>query len=268
MSTARSLAPKFALFALLSAGCGPAPLAGVIHKMQYSELVPASTLTPPGTIVLMRPNGVLEIVCTQEQSLGPNAATLIQGSTSIKEEDKSKLTSTTKLDITALEKLKVQFSAQYIRNITVNLSNVRLQSLSWASAIQGLQGRSPACSTALDDLKKENDSHAPKPLIISEVLQADAAYTIQVDKGVSGSITIPKELLQYLGIAASTEFSSSGTSNVSGTGLYWGYRTMHRETTTKKMGVEPAEVAENLLQDLAADTDGAFRTSSIKSRSQ
>lgn len=253
----------------LSASCGPRPVAAVIREMRFSEMIPPSTATPAGTIVLEIDDGTLETVCEQAQALGPKADTLVTESKSITKEQENKLTATLKLGVDALKSLKAEVGADSIEDIKLSLSGAKIYTVSWASASQGLKDSIAAnmgCKENIDQAMSQKDKQGKplQPRMISQVLKADVTYTIQYKRGASAGVVLPKEVLQYLGITADASVGSSGSDKVSGTGLYWGYRIMHREMNTKRMGTTPDEIVENLMVDMSDEAPRLMGMSRVK----
>lgn len=210
----------FALTIIVSlTGCG-ATLSKTIRNYGYSDLRPPTILVPPGTVVelIRRDPTIIEIVCSQRASLGDQFK--VPESSSYNLALKKAAEKTFGVDADYLVQLKLEVKYASVKNIELTLSNVRIAQLSHDTVYANVAYRKRECQTAIDDAIKNERTVS----MITSVLIADVAYSVQFDQNVRLDAENQQEILKGLAAKLGAKYQSTGSHRVTGDGLYWGIR--------------------------------------------
>ena len=212
----------FFLIGLLLQGCSN-PFGKVIGDYGYSELRPPNILVPPGTVVEIREYKpvVLDIVCTQEGSLGANFE--VPESNTYDRELIKKLNELFAFDADYLRQIKGNIKLEKIKNIKLKFSNTAILQLSADAVFKNLGCRTVSCQKAIKVYLDEKRDVT----MITSVLKADVEYRVDFEKEAGLGIEAKKEILKELGVELGISFKLSGEDQISGNGLFWGIRYAH-----------------------------------------
>lgn len=257
------------LIGLLLQGCS-SPFGEVIGDYGYSELRPPNTLYPPGTVVEIRKSKpmVLDIVCTQEGSLGTDFK--VPESNTYNRELVKKLNKLFAFDADYLRQIKGNVKLEKIKNIKLEFSNTTILQLSADAVIENLDCRTVSCKKAIEVYldKKRNVT------MITSVLKADVKYHVVFEKEAGLSIEAKKEILKGLATELGISFKSSRENQISGNGLFWGIRQEHilvspldkgeiqlaARETEKDVSPPALTIPENTREDLTKFVDLLLQT--------
>ncbi|HEX2572655.1 MAG TPA: hypothetical protein VH877_24110 [Polyangia bacterium] len=216
----------FLVGAALASGCG-SELSQAIRSKGYKEIVPPTVLVPPGTIVkIVRQKPlILERVCSQKAALGDIQ---VDDSSSANEALVRRLSASIKLTGDYLKQLRLSTQIDAIRNVQLDLTNVRILDISRDAIRDNIGKRSQACKAEIEGalLAKE------RLIMIQSVIQADVSYMVDFKRGFSLDAGAEGALLRGFGVGAGAQISHDGTTRVTGTSLFWGIR----ELTNGKSG--------------------------------
>jgi hypothetical protein len=210
------------LFLGLSGGC-TTTVGGVLQQSGFNEVRPPSTLLNPGSIVAISSYSpvLAEIVCDPHDSLGlqtngpdPSLLSSNSATTSLQ----TQTSQTLSIDANYLKALKANAQYSSVENITVNLSNTKVYAISGSNAVNWTSRRTPSCWTAMSLYE-----HAGKPVsLVEEVFQADADYHIVFSSSAKLDANAQQGLVKGLSAQLGADINTATTSDVHGTGLYWG----------------------------------------------
>ena len=226
----------------LGGGCGSA-LTHTLHASRYREIVPPSTLVPPGTIVkiVSRSPLVLERVCSQRAALGEVQP---DDSTSANQAIVRKLNASVRLGGDYLQQLRLSTRIAAIRNVQLDLTNVHVVELSRDVVREHLPGRSEACRKEIADALAAKEKLA----MIQSVIQADVQYAVDFERGFTLDAGASGALLRGLGVDANATLSHGGSTKVSGTSLFWGIRVL---SNAKSGGIDGPTILRMFTTKLA-----------------
>lgn len=201
----------------LTASCGT-DLATTIKDMGHQELRPPTTLTPPGTIVVIREAAPIEVavVCTQDEVI-KRADLLTSRTQSVTLAEKTK--TSFKLGAEYLAAYGIDLKETHLERVSLTLSNAEVLEISDAAIESGALELSASCRRAIAVRR----AHHRTVGMVKSALKANVVYTLEFDDtvDVSGKATI----LSGLAIKLSGTVESTRLSTIKGEGLYWGIRT-------------------------------------------
>lgn len=205
------------LTTLFTASCS-ADLSTTIKEMGHQELRPPTTLTPPGTIIVIRGEAPLEVavVCTQDEVVkSGNVLRSPTRSVSLTEKTKT----TFRLGADYLSTYGVDMKVSHLEGVSLTLDNAEVQEIPDSALPSALRNLGADCKEAIRVRRAHNRTVG----IIKSVLKANVVYTLEFDNKVdaSGKAT----LLTQLAVKLGGSVDSSGASTIAGKGLYWGILT-------------------------------------------
>lgn len=205
--------------AVLLSGCATT-IGEMIGKYGYTELQPPSTLIPPGTIVEVESEQPVSvnIVCTQQASLGRGFEVPATGTTnrSLVEAVSKEF----KIDANYLNAIRADAKFSSVKNIRLTIKNAKVAQLSGDAVFANVVNRRHECQQAIDAFLKRNR----KITMITSVLVADAAFSVEFDDTVAANASIKADILKGLAPTLGASYSSSGTEEITGIALYWGVK--------------------------------------------
>lgn len=199
---------------ILTASC-TTNLARTIKEMGHQELRPPTTLTPPGTIVVIRDASPLElaVVCTQEEVV--KSRDILRSRTeSVKLAEKTKTSFHVGADYLVAYGIDVKES--HLESVSLSMTDAQVLEIPDAAIAAGALALSPSCRQAIE---VRRDHHRTVGLIKS-ALRANVVYTLAFDDTVDG--TGKATLLSGLAIKLGGSVESTRASTIRGEGLYWG----------------------------------------------
>lgn len=193
-------------------------LARTIKEMGYQELRPPTTLTPPGTIVVIRGEAPIEVtvVCTQDEVV--KSGDVLRSSTrSVALAEKTKRTF--RVGAEYLGAYGVDMKASHLESVSLTLANAEVQEIPDSSLPAALRSLGADCKEAI----RVRRAHSRTVGLIKSVLKANVVYTLEfdVDVDASGKAT----LLSQLAVKLGGSVGSSSAATIEGKSLYWGVLT-------------------------------------------
>lgn len=241
----------------LTVSCG-ADLSSTIKDMGHQELRPPTTLTPPGTIVVIREASPIEVavVCTQDEVV--KSRDILRSRTqSVTLAEKTK--TSFKLGADYLVAYGIDVKESHLQRVSLSLSDAEVLEISDAAIESGARNLSESCRKALEVRR----AHHRTVGMIKSALRANVVYTLEFDDtvDVAGKAT----LLSGLAIKLGGSVESTRQSTIKGEGLYWGIRVDTDFFTPSPGGIsaygypiaEPPVTAPELLQRILLIPDGA-----------
>ncbi len=211
----RSISQALLLSTLaLTASCTTS-LAKTIKEMGHQELRPPTTLTPPGTIVVIRDASPLEVavVCTQDDVV--KSRDILRSRTeSVKLAEKTK--TSFRLGAEYLVAFGIDLRESHLDSVSLSMNDAEVLEISDAAIAAGALELSPSCRKAIE---VRRDHHRTVGLIKS-ALRANVVYTLAFDDTVD--VTGKAALLSGLAIKLGGSVESTRSSTIRGEGLYWG----------------------------------------------
>jgi hypothetical protein len=200
----------------LTASCG-ADLSSTIKDMGHQELRPPTTLTPPGTIVVIREASPIEVavVCTQDEVIrsrdilrSPTQSVMLA----------EKTNTSFKLGAEYLAAYGIDVKESHLERVSLSMSDAEVLEISDAAIASGALSISESCRNALEVRR----AHHRTVGMIKSALRANVVYTLEFDDTVdfAGKAT----LLSGLAIKLGGNVESTRLSTIKGEGLYWGLR--------------------------------------------
>lgn len=192
-----------------------------IRRYQMKELRPPVNSLTPGTIIYIGDEGsgwlsVLRI-CSKEKAIG--AATKVEESNTLSTELQRKLSGKLALDADFAKELTAGINANFVREISLSLTNVKVLEVDDTEAIQGRKAhQTPECKQAV----KFREDEGRKTAMIKQSLLADADYRITFSSSAGLTAETKEELLEGIKAKLGAEFSISGNSIRAGNQLIWG----------------------------------------------
>ena len=240
----------------LTASCG-ADLSSTIKDMGHQELRPPTTLTPPGTIVVLREASPIEVavVCTQDEVV--KSRDILRSRTqSVTLAEKTK--TSFKLGADYLVAYGIDVKESHLRRVSLSLSDAEVLEISDAAIESGALNLGESCRSALAVRR----AHHRTVGMIKSALRANVVYTLEFDDtvDVAGKAT----LLSGLAIKLGGTVESTRQSTIKGEGLYWGLR-VDTDFFTPSPGaisayglpVAEPPTAPEILQRILLSPDGA-----------
>ena len=195
-----------------------ANLSDVLEAYGYTELEPPSTLTPPGTIVMVQSANPLElgVVCEEASALAASAP--VQNSNGASSNVVNSTTGTFDLGLNVVNRVNAQIGMDAVKSISVSLNNVQEIEIPDDTVVQFAAQRTQPCKTAIDLRQQEGD----KLTMIKSVLKADATYNITYVSNFNTSIQA--QILPTIAANLNASIGVNNSGSLTGTGLYWGVR--------------------------------------------
>jgi hypothetical protein len=205
------------LTTLLTTSCG-ADLSKTIKEMGHQELRPPTTLTPPGTIIVIRGEAPIEVavVCTQDEVVkSGNVLRSPTQSVTLAEKTKTSF----RLGAEYLGAYGVDMKVSHLEGVSLTLAKAEVQEIPDSALPAALRNLGADCKEAIRVRREHNRTVG----LIKSVLKANVVYTLEFDDEVdaSGRATILSQLAVKLGGSV----DSSRASTIQGEGLYWGILT-------------------------------------------
>lgn len=206
---------------LLLVLCNCNGMDGVLKMYGYIPLTPPSKLLKPGAIIFKKKRDKFEvgIICTAEQSLGPNFRP-IESETipTFMERNLNK-----EIDISgeALDRVTAGAGSKATKSVSVVLKNAKLFEINdWIVATY-ISERSPVCERMI----RERLAAGYTVTMVTSALVADAAYNIEWENG--GHIDAAAKLLTMETLSGSLKglSGSSSKNKFEAENLIWGVRT-------------------------------------------
>jgi hypothetical protein len=261
-----------------AASADPRALRERLRQAGFAELIPASTLLGPGTVVVVKgdtaPAGDAvpaagmfagEILCTPATAFG--SALQVAQSAAVSSQVAQRLGGSFSLDGSYLQLATAGAQAKAVRSIVFTLSDVEILELPRQQIFANLARRAPSCSNAVIDAVR----HGERVSLIMSVLKATATYTVSFSADASLNASAKAEVVK--GIAASLGLSGTKTNEatIAGVALYWGIRDDARFGTLAangkdlltNRGLEPQDTAATPVSVIPA---GARMTWTVRER--
>lgn len=215
----------------LTASCGT-DLGKTITEMGLQELRPPTTLTPPGTIVVIRALNPIEVavVCTQDEVI-KSEDVLRSRTQSVILAEKTK--TTFHLGADYLVAYGIDAKESHLELVSLSMTNAEVLEISDTAIASGARRLSESCRKALEIRR----AHGRPVGLIKAVLKANVVYTLEFDDTVdaAGKAT----LLSGLALRLGGTVESNRLSTIKGEGLYWGIRTDTDFFTPSSAGQSP-----------------------------
>jgi hypothetical protein len=195
-------------------------LSVILQKYSFTALNPPSTLAPPGSLVTIIQDDplVIGVICPGSESFGEHLREKLMSSESAMSEEARELTGQFKLDAANQQRLTADVGSQYVKSISVTLSNVRVIEIPDNVVFELIAQRKKSCQDAIEFRKK----NGVKISVIKSVLQANALYKIDFDSSLDASakLKIAHGIASTLGLT----LGDKSEDTIKGDGLFWGVR--------------------------------------------
>lgn len=211
----RSLGKSLLLSTLaLTASC-TTDLGTTIKEMGHQELRPPTTLTPPGTIVVIRSVAPLEVavVCTQDEVVSSRDI-LRSRTASVTLTQKTK--TSFRIGAEYLLAHGIDIKESHLERVSLSMSDAEVLEISDTAIAAGALGLSASCRKAIEVRRDHNRTVG----LIKSALKANVVYTLEFDDTVDGSGKAT--ILSGLAIKLGGKVESTRASTIKGEGLYWG----------------------------------------------
>jgi hypothetical protein len=207
------------LTVVCAAGCSR-PIQEQLREFGFAELLPPSTLVPPGTIVQIKQLDplLISIVCTRESAFGADIKDKVRTSSSSTSVNSKDLEGSFSLGAEGIRGVSGSAKGGGIEKVTMTLSNVTIEELPDDVIFGALKFRTSECELAIKLRRSNHDSLT----LVKSAVAGDVNYAIRYQSDVSASVRaeLTKQLAANLGLMS----SQTSDTNVSGTHLYWGLR--------------------------------------------
>lgn len=192
----------------------------VLRKYGYTEVRPASTLFPPGTLVYVKTAKPFEagVVCTAEAALGSDFKPM-ESKTMSSEMNKAKKYGAN-LDVDVENLVSANAELHDVRSMKMTLSNAIILEVNDADIDSHSANTSRACLRQLTRRRRAGYEIT----MVSSALKADVSYTISWDKGSKLSADAKAQALANLSAKLGIEGSVVSDRTIHAEGLYWGIR--------------------------------------------
>lgn len=206
------------LLCVVGAGCADKTLSETIGAFEYTELVPPSTLVPPGTIIaIINENPVAaEIVCTVSMAAGEKLKA--QKSPTVSVDIASKTSKSFKIDASYMDKLKATAKYKEVKDVVLTLSNVEVYEVSTADLIKNANNREEPCIKAI----KLHRDQKQKVTTVKSIIKGDVVYTVEFKSELEAGIKA--DIVKNLALELGFESTSASGTRIKGQGLIWGIR--------------------------------------------
>ncbi|MCX6583267.1 MAG: hypothetical protein NT166_24080 [Candidatus Aminicenantes bacterium] len=195
-------------------------LGSKLNEYGYIELRPPTKLVPPGTLVKVIKTDpmIVGIVCPQKSSLGEEVKNVILESDSNVSEVAKEITGKFNINFNYLKKMDSKNKYSGVKQIKINLSNVKILEIPDDAVFDNLRYRSNGCKTALVARKASNE----KVTLIKSVIQADVNYIIEFSEKLNADAKM--KITKGLAIELGADIETVTTNSAKGKNLYWGIR--------------------------------------------
>jgi len=187
----------------------------------YIPLTPPSRLLKPGAIIFKKKSKNFEvgIICTPEQSLGPDFRTL--ESDTIPTFIENIVSKEFDLDADAMGRIAGRVGANTTNKVTVMLKNAKLVEINdWIVATY-LSQRSPACTRMI----KDRLAAGFEVTMVTSALIADAAYNVEWTDSGHSRIEARLSTIQALSGNLNGLSKNSSQNKFEAENMVWGVRT-------------------------------------------
>lgn len=205
--------------AVATSGCSK-NFGDVLQKYGYVELTPPSMLVQPGAVISLKSNNptTVSTLCRLDESLGTKVKITPSQTVDMNLVESLSRTFSIGADYIQLIQADVQFS--HVKNVTFNLSNVKVAEISGATVFDNIHNRTRGCQGAIYTYLKNSIDIT----MVESVLIADVTYDIQVDSKVNASASAKAEILNGLAQKFGLINSSNEKQSATGKGLVCGMR--------------------------------------------
>ena len=193
-------------------------LGDMLRQYGYTELRPPSRLLAPGTMVWVKNTKPFAagIICTQRSSLGADFKPI--ESTTADEQLVKEVNAQFQLGAEYMDIIRADGKFQDIKNITADLSNATVFTVSDVDIMQSVANRDPSCTRAI--AARRNADY--DVTMIASALQADVTYQVDYKTDTKLDAKAKIATLQNLAIKLGIDVATVSDSTVSGKALYWG----------------------------------------------
>ncbi|MDX0015925.1 hypothetical protein GOB19_23275 [Sinorhizobium meliloti] len=184
-----------------------ADLNGTVQSLGYDALALPSTAFGPGSLVTsIKGNGLnaplkLTYLCRPDFTNTPPPIIDTAASTEVS----GALKGSFQLDASALTQLGLGAHLDYIRSVTLKLSNVTVEQLAYDDLAVVRSGLGPKCREIVEEFSRRSLAYQTK-----QAVRADVVYSFELNKGASA---------QVKGLVAKTLTAAFGGSVEAGEGL-------------------------------------------------
>ena len=134
-------------------------ITGVVQKYEFTELVPPSTLVPPGTLITVIKESplIVGVICPPSESLGAGLQTKLLTSDSTSSKEVAELTGEFKVDASVQQQIISNNNSKYVKDISVVLSNVKIIEIPDSVVFELVSGRKDSCSKAMQFRREKGE---------------------------------------------------------------------------------------------------------------
>ena len=210
----------------ISVGCGGpkvgAEIGGFVRENGYADPKPASNLLEPGTVVYRKETTplVYGIACTARSAFGDGIGSAVKNADAANASIISKMQRKFKLDAEYQKQIQASVGAGYLKDITLDLSDVHVLSLPANEVFDRVNSRTPGCTKAIEFFAQR----AQPVSVVTEVLKANVLYTIAFNESVAANVGAQLQAVQGLAAQLGADASTATQGTIKGTGLFWGLR--------------------------------------------
>lgn len=188
----------------------------------YIPLTPPSKLLKPGAMIFKKKRrGTFEvgIICTPEQSLGPNFMPLESDTIPTMLEDT--VNKSFDLDADAIDKITGGVGSKHTKKISVALKNAKLLEINDWIVATFISERSPACERMI----KDRVAAGFEVTMVTSALIADAAYNVEWNDGGRVHADAKLETMKALSGKLAADSANSHKNTFEAENMVWGVRT-------------------------------------------
>jgi hypothetical protein len=204
------------LSALGAASCGSGDLSGIPGELGHQELRPPTTLTPPGTVIVIRRHAPIEVavVCTQDEVVKSGGGVVKSATKTVKFAEKT--AGSFALGVDYLGSVGIDARASHVKSASMTLSNAEVWEIPDSAIAASLSTIGADCRKAID----VRLGHHRTVALVKSVLRADVVYTVNFDDTVDASVKAT--LMTGLAAKLGGRVSSTRSWQVEGERLFWG----------------------------------------------
>lgn len=188
----------------------------VVRKYGYTELRPATTLSPPGTLARVTSTKPMQIrlVCAPSVAFGNDLK--VANSDAATTEITQALNRGLKLEADYVKQIQANAAYKDVSNVAVSFTNVKVIEVPDSEVYRNVKFRSHDCEQA----RADHEAAGRQVTMVRSVVQADVNYFVSFKRELSAEVKgdITKQLAATLGVAA----SETTDALIKGKGLYWG----------------------------------------------